>query len=99
MKHWKRRLAAMLCIIILVLPLISMLFISTHIQHDCTGKDCVVCSEIKLAVQVINHTKLTLCVAGAFAAAICSWQSESLLDTNISLIHKTLISLKVELLE
>lgn len=99
MKLWKRRIALLLCMVLVTLPFVSMLFITTHIQHDCTGKHCEVCSEIELAVHAISNTRLILVVAGIISAAFFLQNYESMLDINICLIHKTLISLKVELLE
>lgn len=99
MEPWKRRMALLLCIMLISLPLVSTLFVTTHIQHDCTGKECVVCSEIELAIQVIINTRLILIVTSVVGAVFLLGKIESFLEVNISLLHKTLISLKVELLE
>lgn len=57
------------CMAILVIFILfaSESFITSHIHHDCTGKDCPVCAEIHLAEAVMQQLSFALRSAAALA--------------------------------
>lgn len=61
----KRLLAMVLCIFILVMSLLSTGYISLEINHDCTGKDCPICSCIHQCESYLEQlmTGLTVLIA------------------------------------
>ena len=97
----KSRNRAVSWIILIVFSLViicSSAFIIVHADHDCTGEDCSICMELAqchktlhtLGTAVAGALQLTLmlCIVAALCNIIIRSHSE----------HKTLISLKVELL-
>lgn len=99
MRNIRKKIAGLLCVITLLLPLFSTIFISTHRKHECSGRECTVCSELTIAEQILAITKLALTVVILFGSVFYLERFRALMKYHVRLIHKTLISLKVELLE
>lgn len=54
MKNHRRSTALFLALMIAATLLFSSFFLFTHLQHDCTGKGCDVCSEIGTCIRTIH---------------------------------------------
>lgn len=95
----KRILVFILCLALLCVPLFSFFYIVEHINHECTGSDCLICTQIEVSVHNINNSKtfyisaLYVLIVFVTTAFICPARDV--------FCHpgRTLISLKVELLD
>jgi hypothetical protein len=99
MNRYKRLLALILCLTVLFVQLLFLTYVEEHINHDCTGKDCSICVQIEASIKSINNYKsyytaaifvLTIVIV---AVIICP------VGDVLCLFGRTLISLKVELLD
>ncbi len=67
----KRILAFLLSICLVAIITCSMVFIVTHINHNCSGEDCPICAEIQVAEAVIHRfstaVAVLICCGAAFA--------------------------------
>lgn len=97
----KRRNRAVLWILLAVFSLVifcSSAFIIVHTDHDCTGEDCSVCTELAECRKILHSLgtadagTLCLILMLCIAYVLCKLVTES------RSAHTTLISLKVELL-
>lgn len=94
----KRILVLILCLALLCVPLFSFFYIVGHINHECTGSDCPICTQIEVSVHNINNSKtfyiaaLYIFIVFVTTASICP------AGDIICHLGRTLISLKVELL-
>lgn len=98
MNMYKRVLVFVLCLALLCIPLFSSLYIIGHINHECTGEDCPVCTQIEVSIHNINNSK-TLYIAALFVLIV--FVTTTLICPVWDVIFHssmTLISLKVELL-
>ncbi len=95
----KRRLfAGFAAFLFLFMVVTSLSYISTNLQHRCTGEDCPICEEIHIAWQTMTTIQIlpafavsgiVLLFAGVFSIVRSSQEEKS----------RTLVSLKVELLD
>ncbi len=94
----KKILALVLCIALLFVPVVSFFYIAGHINHECTGQDCPICTQIDVSKHNIDNSKafyiaaLYVLIVAVTTASICS-AVDIICHSGI-----TLISLKVELL-
>lgn len=94
----KRFSILLLCLIVVFLPVLSRLYIANHSEHHCTGKDCSVCMELKLANDSINSLESLTLVSVGTVFMLAGGLIFVLLVYTFSRRVKTLISLKVELM-
>ena len=91
-KRWAALAAAILLALSLVL---SGLFVSTHLHHDCAGEDCDVCHMIANCAQILKLAGLIVLVllANALCASYRSYRAAAIRPR----VWDTLVSLKVKL--
>ena len=65
----KRKIAAMLCIVVVFVMFSSLFYIEKEIHHDCTGHDCPICACIQQAEQNIRNIR-TLGSAVTFSVIV-----------------------------
>ena len=53
-KNTLRVLAVLLCVCICFITIFSFAFITLHSNHDCTGEDCPICTELAFAVSTLK---------------------------------------------
>ena len=61
MKKNRSVYASVLCGVLVAALILSGLFVTTHLDHDCTGKNCSVCAMIFSCEQLIRS--LTVVIA------------------------------------
>ena len=91
-KRWAALAAAVLLALSLIL---SGLFVSTHLHHDCAGEDCDVCHMIANCAQILKLAGLIVLMqlAGALWASYRSYRATEIRPR----VLDTLVSLKVKL--
>ena len=96
MLSWKKRTAAWLAVVAVLLTLIlSCAFLAQNCHHACTGADCPVCAMLLRAAQ-----QMDTCAAALPAALILTRFYFALLEVKrplLSLFRPTLVTLKVKL--
>lgn len=94
----KRLIAwAAVCLIAVVISL-SVLFIVAHAEHDCTGEDCVVCTELEACETIIRGIGRAVVWAAAVAIFWCfSGNLYSFLRICCMTDSISLVSLKIRL--
>ncbi len=98
MSRNNRILAIIVLIILLAVSLLSYNFIIDNINHACTGEECSICLQIEVIIKYFINFKLFIFVP--FSVVILCVLSQLfyiIVETSFA-IKKTLISLKVELL-
>lgn len=96
MKREKSIIAVLLASLVLCAIVLSNLYISEHIQHDCTGEDCPVCAEIQQRESLIHQ------IGEGFAslmvvAALIGLVNSAPAVIRLFILRETLISIKVRL--
>lgn len=83
-------------VLLLVVLLESMTYIVTHFEHNCTGEECPICRQIRMAEAVLNEigTAVNPFLQGIFYAIFFTCTCLTIL---IFLCVNTLISRKVRL--
>ncbi|MFA9377342.1 MAG: hypothetical protein ACERKZ_11390 [Lachnotalea sp.] len=66
----KKYLAVFMCMCVVALISLSYLFIVTHAEHNCTGKDCPICAQIQVAQHFIEQIKTAIITVAVFISAI-----------------------------
>ena len=88
--------AGVLCGVLVAALILSGLFVTTHLDHDCTGKNCSVCAMIFSCEQLIRS--LTVVIALLVAAVEGARPVRYALHTgNMQVSAPTLVALKVKL--
>jgi len=59
-KNHRQQIAMLLAVIIAMTLLFSSIFLLTHLNHDCTGMNCVVCSELRTCIRTVHLLSQTL---------------------------------------
>lgn len=59
-KNHRQQIAMLLAVIIAMTLLFSSIFVLTHLNHDCTGVNCVVCSELRTCIRTAHLLSQTL---------------------------------------
>ena len=50
-----RKIKAILaCVLLITISLVSLFYIETEINHNCTGEDCPICVSIQQAEQIVR---------------------------------------------
>lgn len=96
MKKNRSVYAGVLCGILVVALILSGLFVTTHLDHDCTGENCAVCAMLFSCEQLIRS--LTAVVALLVAAVEGLRAVRYALHTDkMRTAAPTLVALKVKL--
>ena len=96
MTKWKKNMAAVLAVLVLVIMLFSVIYVATESNHQCEGSDCPICHQISIC----EHVLKTLSAA---AGADIIWfvfrqQVYQVIYIVLGFIRRdTLVSLKVKL--
>lgn len=67
-----RRFALVVALLFAVTVLLSFDFTAKNIHHDCSGTDCVVCSVLQIADELIGGAKKVAAISAFFAFAVFS---------------------------
>ena len=93
-----RIIAFMAAVILLVTVFFSYEYIIQNAHHNCSGEECTVCMELAMAAQTISHLKV-IPVLSFSMTVLCVFTLVYTGITQTLSIPKTLITLKVELLD
>ena len=93
---FKQIIALSMCVCVIVISLLSMIFIISHLHHNCLGENCPICEQIKNAESFINQFSMSL-GQPVIAAFICAIVYSSLLLIYFSIAHHSPVHLKVRL--
>lgn len=98
MNNYKRLLIFVLCFALLFIPLVSFLYIIGHSNHECTLAVCPICIHTEFAKNNLNNIKI-LYIASLYILMVVFAVTFIFPERDV-IYHsgKTLISLKVELL-
>ena len=96
-KDRTRLIAIIVAIMIVIMIIFSYCFVIEHAHHDCKGKDCPICMELEMALQIISSLKV-ITFLPFLIAILCVFTQISGLISQSESIKDTLITLKVELL-
>lgn len=96
MKNKTRLMAVILSVIMALFVLVSVVYIAENRNHECTGKDCDICHNIESCERVLSQLGLSVFY---LASIIPVMMILSILPCVLDrfLMHKTLITLKVQL--
>ena len=97
MKKNRSVYAGVLCGVLVAALILSGLFVTTHLDHDCTGKNCSVCAMIFSCEQLIRS--LTVVVIALLVAVVEGARAVryALHTGNMQAPAPTLVALKVKL--
>ncbi len=99
MKSRKSRVAVLIMSFAITLVIFSAsIFIAENITHNCTGTDCIVCAEIEQCENAINTIGIALSGFMLVNVAAMVILIKVIGSKRTVKRHKTLITLKVELL-
>ena len=62
----KQIIALLACIFIVLVSFLSVAFIIEHTEHDCTGYDCAVCTQIHTVENLLKQLALAITVLSLF---------------------------------
>ena len=93
-----RILAIIIVIFLLAVSLLSYNFIIDNIHHACTGEECSICLEIEAIIKYFTNFKFIIFVPFSMVILCVFTQLFYIIVETSFVIKKTLISLKVELL-
>ena len=95
----KKRIASWLIFIVFCFVIFgSAFFIITHADHDCTGGECSVCTELAECHRILNTSGTAFSGGIQLSVMIFALCLTAGCFTETRTDHSTLISLKVELL-
>ena len=97
----KNRSRAVIWILLVMLSLVifcSSVFIITHADHDCSGENCSVCTELAECCKNLNTLGAALISGTHLSVMIFALSVKVRAFTKTRSDHTTLISLNVELL-
>ncbi|MFR3728478.1 AraC family transcriptional regulator [Lacrimispora sp.] len=98
LRNRRRSTALFLALLIAAALLFSSLFVFTHLQHDCTGKGCRVCSEIGTSIRTIHLLSQAIGLGAAVIFAfICVKNLGKFYLAGLFLCPASLVRLKVRL--
>ena len=96
MNRKKKLLTGVLCCVFAAILLISGALIATHLQHDCPGEGCPVCTAISARERLLRCMALTAASGSVFLLAQRSLGISIAARLNGAAAH-TLVTLKVKL--
>lgn len=70
LKSKKSIMAFVLCICLIAMLSLSYLYIFTHNNHNCTGRDCPVCEQIHIAEHIIEQIRNAINIVAVFYTAV-----------------------------
>jgi len=85
-----------LCVWVIAASFLLMLFIITHLKHDCTGPNCPICEQIRNAENFLNQLGMGL-GKNIIAIFICSIICANILHICFLKIPHSLVQLRVQL--
>ena len=95
----KKRLTAIIILAIYCFVIgISFTFIISNSNHKCSGSDCPICSEIQNCKTIIHNISGGFCKLALIIFTSCFFIAEIIQHCKTSHNSKTLVSLKIELL-
>lgn len=92
----KRFIAGLLAVVICFAMLFSVCFIIAEAHHDCTGENCIICSQIYVCINTLKITVPTLTAIVLLLLSIYYLFRESK-DYLRIFFDSSLVSLKVKL--
>lgn len=94
---YKRKLLGILLIVLILLSTsLSYGYIIKEMNHDCTGKDCTVCSTLESVIQYMTNIICEPRLIHSFLIIAVMQKINHMIEADI-LYKITLITLKVEL--
>lgn len=99
MQQIKRVIAILLCIIIVAAPILSYVYIIKETNHECIDESCPLCLQINYMVQIIQQYHSFTSKVSFVMALLCISTIVLCSYRKFRQTTKTLINLKVELLD
>jgi hypothetical protein len=97
-KNHRHQIAMLLAVMIAMTLLFSSIFVMTHLNHDCTGMNCVVCSELRTCIRTVHLLSQTLGSGILFLFAYnCVKNQAKKYNAGILSSRVSLVGLKVRL--
>lgn len=98
-KKIRNRYVSMILLIALFVCLFfSYQYMIKNAKHDCSGEDCPICVQLEAAIQFVSSIKV-LPVLPFILAVLCVFTPIYTIHGKSFCVRKTLVSLKVELLD
>ena len=95
----KKRLTAIIILAVYCFVIgISFSFIILNSNHKCSGSDCPICSEIQNCEAIIHNISGGFCKLALIIFTLCFFTAEIIQQYKTMRNSKTLVSLKIELL-
>lgn len=96
MRIWKKKIAAILALLVLFVMLLSVTYVAAESNHRCEGADCPICHQICICEHVLKT------LSGAASVSIMWYVLRQNLCQVVSVVsgfvrRDTLVSLKVKL--
>lgn len=98
MKKRNYILAVLICCVILFLPILSKNYIVGHMKHRCVTNDCGICMELEIAAQAIQTIQTLSVLSAGILIIFAVFSLERKIGQKMDREKKTLIGLKVEML-
>ena len=98
MKQVKRFWVIVLCIMIMSAPILASQYIIEETNHECTSETCPICMQIEVMAQTIQQFHSFISSVSFIMTLLCLSVTILYFNGKIRQSAKTLISLKVELL-
>jgi len=98
LRNHRRSASLFLALLVAATLLFSSFFVLTHLQHNCTGEGCKVCSEIGLCIRTIHLLSEAIGSGAAIIFAyVCLKNLEKSYTAGLFLCPASLVRLKVRL--
>lgn len=99
MKLKKKVVAIFMCLIIIGTLIFSYTLVTKFAHHNCIGDECPICIQIDMALHTISNLKLMISIVPYLLALLCVFTLRCTDYVINNRTNKTLITLKVELLD
>lgn len=94
---FKKALIISMAIIISAVIGYFTIFEGTHMEHNCTGRGCPVCHELKIAEGVLKELSGAVFMTAAFGALIAAFVLYTGTMKQLSITRRTLVSDRVRM--
>ena len=99
MNNKKRIFSIIMTFVIIATIFLSQNFIIENLHHDCKGETCPICMQLEVSVQLLSILKSAVPIISYIVLFLCVFTLSIAKSKESYSTKKTLITLKVELLD
>jgi len=97
MKDMRKVISILAALLIVATMFFSALFISSNINHDCTGENCPICEQMQVADNVLTKLSLAI-ISTVIVLYLCVQAQDVVADISNVITYLSPVRLKVKML-